>query len=286
VSAHADAVAQSYLFLSNFTFGSSGAVTVLNATDSGDVSASINGGAASTDSYNSPSGGADFTLQTQVGPDAGMYSPGTAITGSPTGNYVGSYASVTGGDPFEGNVIAAVDNTVSLTPGGSGTAQSNTNLAATFQLSVAEGTTLSVSFDADAFLRAYLDPAFTPGSANASYRWDISVRNAAGALVFQWSPDGMAGGITGGTESADAFDLTDERGITLGGFDFTTGELSGFFSAMTNPLAAGLYSVNITHLSNADAEIVVEVPEPGALSLAALGLLGVGFASRRRKQRQ
>jgi hypothetical protein len=38
--------------------------------------------------------------------------------------------------------------------------------------------------------------------------------------------------------------------------------------------------------NNGQFKLATEVPEPGALSLAALGLLGVGFASRRRKQRQ
>ena len=291
--ASADAVAQSYLFLSNFTFTSNNAVTPANAVDSGDVSASINGGAPATDTFNSPVGGGDFSIQKSVGPNAGTYVPGAPIVGAPLLNFVGSYASVRDmannpaaiGDPFAGNVFAGVDNTVSLTPGGEGTAISNTNLSAAFQITVASGTILGVNFTADSYLRAMLDPLFKPGSANASYRWDISLRNAAGAVVFAWAPDGdILIGPTGGSEVFDPFDLTDDRSVVLGGFDFNTGIQNGYFEARTNALAGGLYTVNITHLANADASI--NIPEPGSLSLAALALIGMGVVSRRRKVRQ
>lgn len=284
--ANAAAVAQSYLYVNNFTFTQApgGSVSVVTATDSGDVSASLNG-VTQTDTFNSGTSAGNFTLQKQVGPNAGSYSPGVAITKPtfPALNYAGSYSSVSG-DPFAGNVVAGVDNTVVLNPGGAGTSQSNTNLAANFTLSVGAGTVLGVNFDADGFLRAALDPLLAPGGANASFRWDISLRDSGGALVFQWAPDGLVGsgvGVIGGTETADAFDMTDERAVTLGGLDFTTGVLSGAFAATTNSLAAGLYQLNITHLGNADASM--NIPEPGALALVALALVGLGVTTRRKQ---
>ena len=89
-----------------------------------------------TDTFNALGG---FTLKNSVGTDAVSYLPMTPLAGAPAGNYVGSYSHLNGGDPVVGDVIANVDNTVSLTPGGTGTAQSNVNLNATFLLEVVDG---------------------------------------------------------------------------------------------------------------------------------------------------
>lgn len=279
--ASADAVAQAYLNITNFGISADQAFSVLAFTDSGDVSASINGGAPAAGGFNGQGG---FTLNKSVGPDAVSYTPLIALTGAPSQNYVGSYSFLNGGDPLAGTVQAAVDNTVSLHPGGTGTAQSNVNLTATFLLSVASNNTVfSLDFDADAFLRTMLDPFGASGSANAKYDWDITVRNfATGAEVFYWAPDGsLSGNITGGTETVDDFDLSQASGINFGGADFQFTD-NGSFAAKTNPFATGVYALTINHKSNADADL--NVPEPSALALAGLALLAVGFVSRGRRR--
>lgn len=279
--ASADAVAQAYLDITSFTLaGTGGAFTVLVFTDSGDVSASINGGTAATDSFN---GTGTFTLNESVGPDAASYSPTTALVGAPTQNYVGSYSFLDGGDPLSATgAQATVDNTVSLTPGGTGTAQSNVNLTSTFLIDVSDpGTIFTVAFDADAFYRTMLAPFGSSGTANAAYSWTINVLDSGGNTVFDWSPDGLAGGIIGGTEVSDVFDLSQGAGINFGGLNFFKSN-TGSFEAKTDAFSAGLYSLTIQHNANADATL--RVPEPGALSLLALGLLGLGFVSRRRNQ--
>lgn len=285
-TASADAVAQSILSISDFRITADGGYQVITFSDSGDVSASINGGAAATDSANLVNNSSGFTLNQAVGPNAGSYSPLTPLTVSPTTNYVGSYSTLGAGDPLVAPVsLVAVDNTVSLTPGGSGTAQSNVNLTATYTIDVEAGTIFTVSFDADGYLRTMLDPFLAIGSSNASYTWEIIVTDLFTNLeVFSWSPDGSAaaGGIVGGTEAADAFDLNDASALNVGGFNLhRTG--TGYFEASSNPFADGIYTLTINHLSNADATL--RVPEPNALSLAALGLFGLGFIARRRRQK-
>ena len=279
-TASADAVAQAYLDLTNFGLTTTGVYTVGAYTDSGDVSASINGGVAATAAFNATGA---FTLNQSVGPNAGSYAPLTALVGAPTQNYVGSYSFLNGGNPATSGVQAAVDDTVSLHPGGVGTAQSNTNLTATFLIDVlSPGAVFTVAFDANAFWRTMLSPFGASGTSNAAYSWDILVRDASGAQVFYWAPDGAVNtSIFGGTENADGFDLSQGAGINFGGFDFSHAD-SGRFSATTNPFVAGIYSLTIQHNANADA--TMRVPEPDALSLLALGLLGLGFIARRRNQ--
>ena len=280
--AQADAVAQSYLFLNNFRFTTSQPLTILSAADSGDVSASLNGAPPSTATAN-PALYTGFTLNQSQG--AG-YMPGTAILGAPTSEHVGSYSRLSAGDPFLAGVQAQVDNTVSLVGSGTGSAQSNAQLGASFTLGVFNpGTVLGVSFDAEGFLRAMLNPfGANPANASAAYNWRIQLRNSAGAQIFSWAPDGVLGsGITGGIETADAFDLNDNIGLTFAGFNLTTGVRTGAFAAQTFALGAGTYFLDLRHDSSADATINV-VPEPGALSLAGLALIAMGVATTRRRK--
>ena len=73
----------------------------------------------------------------------------------------------------------------------------------------------------------------------ANMFFNISLTDSFGE-VFSWSPDGAIGNIVGGTETADAFDLN--YGISG---NTTYDPTLGLFSATTNSLSAGYYTLNI-----------------------------------------
>jgi len=274
--AQADAIAQAILTVSNFSLAPGAGIQITNAATSGDVSASLNGAPATTQASNT---NGLFTLNVSQG--AG-YNPLVPIPGpaTPTSTYTGSYAAQNGSVLF-GTGTAEVDNTVSLFPAGVGSAQSNVNLAASFNVNVTTASAINFSFDATGFLRAYLGlDAGQSGSARAAYQWNVSIVDENDDEVFFWEPNGSVGGITGGTETADAFDMTANRSRLQDG-NAQIGVFSGSFAAFTNTLAVGSYTLNIDHNARSDAQVV---PEPGALSLVGLALFGLAAVSRRRQK--
>jgi len=280
--AHADAVAQSILNISGFTVTpSNGAALDLSSIqvgNNGDVSASFGGAAAVTQVANPGSGG--FNLSVSAGPNAASYSPGTALIGAATLNYAGSTSSLSGNSLEAGGATAKVDNTVSLVPGGTGSTQSNVNLLSEFSITTDQASTFKFDFSATAFLRAYLSlAAGQKGTVNASYGWTLTIEDSDGNTVFAWTPDGTVDAITGGTETADAFDLTAGRATLTSNDRVTNNLVSGSFSAITNILEAGTYTFQIAQTSSADATVI---PEPGSLALLGVALCGAAFAGRRR----
>ena len=283
--AKADAVAQAILDISSFKFrvgnGMAGEGTAIGAGIT--ISASV----VTTDVLAVLVGvGADTGSPIVDGRQAcvgacGSYAPFVNLLGAPVASFAGSTATFTGNALLAGGATARTDNTVSLKPSGDGTTTGNINLGVDFTVTVggiADGSKLEVSFDADSFLRGFLD---TPGiNATGATNWQISI-SKGGSPVFVWNPNGVVdGGALGGTEYADAFNMNDTVSQLSVGNTTRTNAL-GHFEAETAGLS-GTYTISIRQTTSADAE-TRRIPEPGSIALISLALLGAGAAIRRRR---
>ena len=159
---------------------------------------------------------------------------------------------------------------------------------------------LAFNFLANPFMQVFLNNDVGLGSSStANLVVTFSITNAAGATVFNWAPDGAIGsGISGGTESADAANLNTNLStnfLTRGslftydptGCGAPTGTgigtaCGGTFTALTNALAAGSYTLTLNAVESVDLVKVAAVPEPGTRALLGLGLAGLCYASRRK----
>ncbi|BAN36796.1 hypothetical protein SCD_n02997 [Sulfuricella denitrificans skB26] len=148
---------------------------------------------------------------------------------------------------------------------------------------------ISFSFLADPYILASLDALAKAGSvARGTLSMTITLTKV-GDLVptFVWAPNGVVGdGIAGGTELADAENLNLTREVLTGGDPDAVhsgpyaNDTFGGYSAYTNALSTGAYTLSLSMIEKTD---VKRVPEPATLGLLGLGLLGAAFA-RRRKQ--
>lgn len=180
-------------------------------------------------------------------------------------------------------------------------AKNGSTTGVTVDFSVASPTaTLSFDFQANPYMSVFLHPSVGPGSsATAGLSLVFTITDALGNIVFNWAPNGVVDtGIVGGIENpgGDSANLNINLPITppsVGPFiydptgcgaptDPVQGTTCGVnFSALTNDLIAGDYTLTLNMLESVDID-AVKVPEPGTLSLLALGLAGLGVTRRRK----
>lgn len=300
----AGAVAQSRLDITNLILRNDlgGAVLtaaqfdVLQITDTTNLNPTLTPGGANPYT-NSTSGGAPLPLTvvcvpvacppalTAPGPFGNATTPATVNGALAASELNGApIAGLTTGSPpvaIPVGLNARTNAVAERTTTGTGNTTAALSTAVQFSFSPTSDIAIRIDFNAVEHLLAFLD---SQTNAFAGASWNVHIQDQAGATVFDWTPNGLAGGITGGTEILDPCSLT--RSVTAFGpsANFTQ-DCAGSFSARTNLLlAANTYNASITHQNQANVLVAQAVPEPSMLSLLGLALAGIGFTTRRKSK--
>jgi hypothetical protein len=178
----------------------------------------------------------------------------------------------------------------------SGAENGSSSSLTSFTIDLGGPAALAFEFLANPYGRVSLEPDAALGSkAEANFDNNLTITAvdvvgiATGTQVFSWAPDGVLNSVPGGTEISDgdgtgAHGLNSTLGTTTAGDDleFSPGSAFFFYSVETNPLAAGRYEFT---LNTDESQFVIQnqIPEPATLALLGLGMLGMGFAGRRRR---
>ncbi|WP_308925521.1 EDSAP-1 family PEP-CTERM protein [Janthinobacterium sp. J1-1] len=277
-----------------------GSVTALNSVTISRSTATLNG-------VNVIQGGVGFLDAPQATVGAVTKGQNDFTQQGPTGTYSRGDAQIvsTQFPPFPaGSTSTQAVNVAEAHLDTAGTADASGRNGSTTGISVdfvvgSPTATLSFDFLAAPFMQVFLQPNVgLQSSATANLVVTFSITDAAGNIVFNWTPDGLLGsGIFGGTEAADSANLNTGLAtnfLTSGNlltFDPTgcgtpTGTgvgtaCGGSFSAVTNTLVAGNYTLVLNQVESVDL-VKQAVPEPGTLALLGLGLAGLCYANRRK----
>lgn len=186
---------------------------------------------------------------------------------------------------------SAIAQTSLFNTNANGSSTSDILLTSTFQFMLDHPVAdAGFTFNADTFLQAYTAPGSVLGtSAGAGFKWEITlVDGITGDTLIDWIPNGnkTTGTQTGLTVTSEGCTLVANASATFNQPSGPTQNcMNGSFAAVSDfvLLADHPYSFTIDHHVSTQASEVEAVPEPATLALLSMGMIGLGWVSRKRK---